>query len=80
MWTWRAPPSVIQVKQCSSPAGASARARLGERFLRSSGRGSGLGLSIALAIATLHGGGLALAQSPAGGARVLLRLPATNTA
>lgn len=51
-------------------------ARLGERFLRGSGSpGSGLGLSIARAIAELHGGDISLSRSPAGGARVVLRLP-----
>lgn len=51
-------------------------ARLGERFLRGAGRGNGLGLSIAQAIAALHGGALSVGRSPAGGARVVLRLPA----
>lgn len=56
--------------------------RVGERFLRGAGAGngggsgSGLGLSIAQAIAALHGGSVAVAKSPAGGARVILRLPA----
>ena len=52
--------------------------RLGERFLRGAGSGSGLGLSITEAIAGLHGGALAIAPSPAGGARVVLRLPAAG--
>jgi signal transduction histidine kinase len=50
--------------------------RVGERFLRGGGGGSGLGLSIAQAIAALHGGTLGIARSPAGGARMMLRLPA----
>jgi signal transduction histidine kinase len=50
-------------------------ARVGERFVRGDGTGSGLGLSIAQAIAALHGGGLVVSRSPAGGARVVLRLP-----
>lgn len=54
--------------------------RVGERFLRGvgAGAGSGLGLSIAQAIATLHRGHLVVATSPAGGARVILRLPSSN--
>lgn len=55
-------------------------ARLGERFLRGEGSGSGLGLSIAQAIATLHGGSIAVARAPSGGARVVLRLPAAEVA
>jgi signal transduction histidine kinase len=55
-------------------------ARLGERFLRGEGSGSGLGLSIAQAIAILHGGSIVAARSPAGGARVTLRLPAMEAA
>lgn len=52
-------------------------AHIGERFLRgaSAGTGSGLGLSIAQAIAALHGGSLAVATSPTGGARIILRMP-----
>lgn len=54
--------------------------RAGERFLRGAGAGagSGLGLSIAQAIAALHCGHLVVATSPAGGARVILRLPSTH--
>ena len=50
-------------------------ARVGERFARGEGGGSGLGLSIAQAVAALHGGGLVVGHAPAGGARVVLRLP-----
>ncbi|MGN6513604.1 MAG: sensor histidine kinase [Lysobacteraceae bacterium] len=53
-------------------------AHLGERFRRGAGGGSGLGLSIAQAIALLHGGSLAIDRSPAGGARVVLRLPVAS--
>ena len=54
--------------------------QIGERFLRGTGAagGSGLGLSIAHAIAALHGGSLVAAASPAGGARILLRMPSTQ--
>lgn len=51
--------------------------RVGERFLRGTGSGSGLGLSIVQAIAVLHGGNLVIARSPSGGARMVLRLPAS---
>ena len=38
--------------------------------------GSGLGLSIVADLASVHGGGLALEESPTGGLRASLRLPA----
>ncbi|MEX0726637.1 MAG: ATP-binding protein, partial [Planctomycetaceae bacterium] len=38
-------------------------------------RGSGLGLAICRAIATVHGGKIAAANRPEGGARFTLRLP-----
>jgi signal transduction histidine kinase len=54
--------------------------RLGERFRRGvHSSGSGLGLSIVHAIASLHGGSVVVARSAAGGARVVLRLPAVAT-
>ncbi|HET6434847.1 MAG TPA: ATP-binding protein [Xanthomonadaceae bacterium] len=69
--------SVDVVVDDDGPGIAEAQAaRLGERFLRGAGSGNGLGLSIAQAIATLHGGALSIGRSPAGGARVVLRLPA----
>jgi signal transduction histidine kinase len=56
---------------------------LGQRFHRPEGSadgGSGLGLSIAHAIASLHGGGIVLGRSPAGGGRAVLSLPLTGPA
>ena len=40
--------------------------------------GSGLGLAIVVDLARLYGGGVELADSPLGGLRVLLTLPATD--
>lgn len=50
------------------------RERLLSRFAKGSGsRGSGLGLAIAKEVAVAHGGDLEIADSPTGGARVMLR-------
>jgi len=38
----------------------------------------GLGLAIAREIAIGHGGGISVADSPAGGARFIITLPTTN--
>ncbi|MBO0680273.1 HAMP domain-containing histidine kinase [Mycolicibacterium sp. S2-37] len=54
------------------------RVRVFERFSRgstASHSGSGLGLALVAQQAELHGGTAALASSPLGGARLLLRLP-----
>jgi len=40
--------------------------------------GSGLGLTIAGELAELHGGGIELADSPLGGPRAVLTLPAAS--
>ncbi|NUS87094.1 MAG: sensor histidine kinase, partial [Streptomyces sp.] len=62
------------------------RERVFERFTRLDDArarqdgGTGLGLAIAKDIAHAHGGTLTLHTSPRGGARVLLRLPATACA
>jgi signal transduction histidine kinase len=42
--------------------------------------GSGLGLAIVRDLATLYGGEIALEQSPLGGLRAVLRLPAATSA
>jgi two-component system OmpR family sensor kinase len=49
--------------------------RADARGPRGTGTGTGLGLSIVQAIAAAHGGEAAAGRSPAGGARVTLRLP-----
>jgi signal transduction histidine kinase len=77
----RSEDSVELVVDDDGPGFAPGHARhIGERFLRGAGAGSGtgLGLSIAQAIAALHGGNLAVATSPAGGARVILRIPSNQ--
>lgn len=56
----------------------SERARLVRRFERGSGSGgSGLGLAIARQVAVAHGGGVEIAASPSGGARVAIALAGT---
>jgi len=62
---------------------ASERERVLDRFVRlDEGRdrdsgGSGLGLAIVRAVAEAHGGSARIEDSPGGGARVVLRLPAS---
>jgi signal transduction histidine kinase len=57
------------------------RARVFEQFVRlddaraRDGGGSGLGLAIVAELAAAHGGTVAAASSPLGGARVEVRLP-----
>jgi len=59
-----------------SPENREAALRRGER-LDESKPGSGLGLSIVVDLAGLYGGSLKLSESPIGGLRAELRLPAT---
>jgi signal transduction histidine kinase len=74
----RSDDTIELVVEDDGPGIADAQAsRVGERFMRSADSGSGLGLSIVQAIAALHGGDLAIARSPMGGARMVLRLPAS---
>jgi two-component system, OmpR family, sensor histidine kinase KdpD len=59
--------------------------RIFEKFYRASpkadsGRGSGLGLAICRAIAQVHGGNIAAANRPGGGAEFVLRLPLAKDA
>jgi two-component system, OmpR family, sensor histidine kinase PrrB len=58
------------------------RARVFERFVRgaSPASGSGLGLALVAQQAALHGGAVEVTQSPAGGARFTVRLPADRAA
>lgn len=52
------------------------------RFVRgaiTTAEGSGLGLALIAQQATLHGGNVELAASPLGGARLMLRLPASSS-
>lgn len=55
--------------------GAEALANLGQPFYTTKEGGTGLGLAIALRIAEDHGGRLAAADRPGGGARVTVELP-----
>ena len=53
------------------------RERLLTRFEKGSdSRGSGLGLAIANQVAVAHGGGVRIAESPTGGARIVLAFAA----
>jgi two-component system, OmpR family, sensor histidine kinase PrrB len=57
------------------------RGRIFERFergRRAQGAGSGLGLALAAQQASLHGGEIELTDSPLGGARFSVRLPADS--
>jgi signal transduction histidine kinase len=51
------------------------RSRIFEPFFTTKASGSGLGLPIVNAIVTQHGGSIAIADSPLGGARFVVRLP-----
>ena len=56
------------------------RSRIAERFVRGSNvspdsEGSGLGLALVTAIANAHGGSLVIADSPMGGAELIIRIP-----
>ncbi len=65
------------------PAGA--EERIFDKFYRASpttdgGRGSGLGLAISRAIVKAHGGSIAAANRPGGGAEFVIRLPLSKDA
>lgn len=70
---------VLRVDDAGAGIAAADRERVFDRFHRPEGstsEGSGLGLAIVRAIATQHGGQVMLADSPLGGLRVEVRLPA----
>ncbi len=70
----------IDVDDAGSGVAEADRERIFERFVRGGSRGSlpgtGLGLSLVTETVRAHGGSVHLAQSPQGGARFTLRLPA----
>jgi signal transduction histidine kinase len=71
----------LQVRDDGPGIPAADRERVFERFTRLDQArardtgGAGLGLAIGHEIATRHGGTLTVDDSPAGGARLILRLP-----
>jgi two-component system sensor histidine kinase PrrB len=70
---------VIAVDDNGSGVPESERTTVFERFARgstASRSGSGLGLALVAQQAEIHGGTAALEDSPLGGARLVLRLPA----
>ncbi|HWE25655.1 MAG TPA: ATP-binding protein [Myxococcales bacterium] len=70
-------PDVLFAVDDSGPGiSAGARDRLFEPFFTTKPNGSGLGLAIVHAIVTQHGGSVAVDESPLGGARFEVRLPA----
>jgi two-component system sensor histidine kinase PrrB len=69
---------VLSVEDDGPGIPAADRERIFERFTRGSGAtapGSGLGLALVAQQAALHGGGVEVADSTAGGARFVVRLP-----
>jgi signal transduction histidine kinase len=52
------------------------RERIFEPFFTTRARGTGLGLAVARQIVEAHGGRISVGDSPGGGARFTLRLPA----
>lgn len=69
--------STVTVTDAGPGIPAGDRERLVERFAKGAGSGgSGLGLAIAREVAVAHGGGIAVAQGPRGGASVTLRFGA----
>ena len=67
---------VLQVQDSGPGVTAQLRERLFERFFRGGeGQGAGLGLSIVRRVVELHGGSIALSDSPLGGLQVSVRLP-----
>jgi len=72
------PEVAIHVDDDGSGVPADARDRIFEPFFTTKAKGSGLGLSIVHAIVTQHGGRIGVEDSPEGGARFVLSLPAAR--
>jgi two-component system sensor histidine kinase PrrB len=71
----------IAIDDNGSGVPESERAAVFERFARgstASHSGSGLGLALVAQQAEIHGGTAVLDESPLGGARLMLRLPAPS--
>lgn len=71
--------AVLRVDDSGPGIAAESRERALQRYVRlgpDDGSGSGLGLAIVDAIARQHGGGVRIDDSPLGGARISVRLPA----
>ena len=70
--------AVLRVDDAGDGIPESDRQRVFDRFYRrgdSAETGSGLGLAIVQSVAATHGGSVALDRAPAGGLRVIVRLP-----
>ena len=73
---------VLAVEDGGPGIAAEARERIFERFVRGEGEAAasfGLGLSIVRAVTLAHGGRVEVGESPWGGARFVVRLPADRT-
>jgi two-component system OmpR family sensor kinase len=71
--------AVLDVEDAGPGIPVDVRERIFDRFVRAAGDtggGSGLGLAIVRAVAERHGGSVEAGESPAGGARFTVRLPA----
>src|SRR4051794_12439490 len=73
---------VLEVADSGPGVPEELRERIFDRFVRAerTGGGSGLGLSIVRAVAEAHGGSVSVDESPKGGARFVVRLPASTGA
>ena len=67
--------AMIQFRDTGVGITDAVKAHLGNAFFTTKDKGLGVGLSISKAIAEKHGGSLAIANAPEGGALVTLRLP-----
>jgi signal transduction histidine kinase len=66
----------VDVDDTGPGLSSEARARLFEPFFTTKEAGTGLGLAVSQGIVQAHGGALSAGESPAGGARFTMRLPA----